>query len=101
MEKSAVAYRANGIVVIAPVIRTSTGLGLEVEPQALGETPSEEDIVALYRTRSQNRIALLLTQRSTNGTAFFDPFSKRQECEATKLLWSARGASASEKLIVS
>ncbi|OYW44537.1 MAG: hypothetical protein B7Z08_09375 [Sphingomonadales bacterium 32-68-7] len=32
MVQSAVAYSANGKIIVAPVVRTTTGLGLEVEP---------------------------------------------------------------------
>ncbi|GLR47198.1 hypothetical protein [Sphingomonas astaxanthinifaciens] len=44
MVKSAVAYRANGKVVIAPVIRTTSGIGLEVDPKSLGAAPDQESI---------------------------------------------------------
>lgn len=74
MMKSAVAYCANGTVVIAPVVRTTAGLGLEVDPQRLGATPSQADVAAaLSQTLSQSqRVIAHPTQQEWKG--FFQPF---------------------------
>jgi len=74
MVKSAVAYRANGTIVIAPVVRTTTGLGLEVEPEALGPTPDQESIArALAHAIAQSdRVVAHPAQHEWKG--FFQPF---------------------------
>lgn len=74
MVKSAVAYRANGTVVIAPVVRTTTGLGLEVEPEALGVAPDQERIAeALAHALAQSdRVVAHPAQHEWKG--FFQPF---------------------------
>lgn len=74
MVKSAVAYRANGTVVIAPVVRTTTGLGLEVEPEALGDAPDGERIArALANALTQSdRLVAHPAQHEWKG--FFKPF---------------------------
>jgi hypothetical protein len=42
MIRSAVAYRANGNVLIGSVVQTTMGVGLEVEPAAMGAAPDIE-----------------------------------------------------------
>jgi len=76
MVKSAVAYRANGTVIIAPVIRTTTGLGLEVDPEILGAAPNEERVAnALAHALVQSdRVVPHPPQDEWKG--FFQPFLK-------------------------
>lgn len=49
MEHSALAYLANGTLVVAPVIRTTTGLGSEVESSALGSLDQSSIAEALSK----------------------------------------------------
>lgn len=42
MMRSAVAYRANGNVLIGSVVQTTMGVGLEVEPATIGAVPDVE-----------------------------------------------------------
>ena len=76
MEHSAVAYLANGNLIIAPVVRTTTGLGLEVEPNALGSLPDEDgtaDALAEALARSA-RVVPHPAQNEWKG--FTEPFQK-------------------------
>ncbi|MES2903923.1 MAG: hypothetical protein V4696_07040 [Pseudomonadota bacterium] len=68
------AYRANGTVVIAPVIRTTSGIGLEVDPIGLGAAPDQETIAgALAEALAQSdRIVAQPAQHEWKG--FFQPF---------------------------
>lgn len=72
--KSAVAYRTNGTLVLAPVVRTTTGLGLEVDPKCLGATPDEAIVAqALAQALTQSdRIVPHPAQQEWKG--FFQPF---------------------------
>ena len=45
MTRSAVAYRANGRLIIAPIVQTTIGLGVEVDPHCL-PAPVDHDALA-------------------------------------------------------
>lgn len=46
MEKSVAIYRVNGKLVVAPMVRTTSGLGLEVDPLSLGASPDRKAVEA-------------------------------------------------------
>lgn len=76
MEHTAVAYLANRNLIIAPVVRTTAGIGLEVEPSALGNSPDEDAIAdALSRALARSaRIVPHPAQKEWKG--FFQPFEE-------------------------
>jgi hypothetical protein len=72
MVQSAVAYYANGKIIVAPVVRTTMGLGLEVDPTVYLPIPAD---VAAGLTDALARSAVVVdhpTQTEWNG--FFKPF---------------------------
>lgn len=81
MDRNAVAYRANGRVVIAPVVQTSASLGLEIEPQALGVAPDEGSVArALAKALSQSHRLVpqpALSELKTVFQPFLDATSVR------------------------
>jgi hypothetical protein len=76
MVKSAVAYRANGTVVIAPVVRTPSGLGLEVEPEGLGGKPDEDNIARALAHALAKSDRVVAHPAQAEGNGFFQPFLK-------------------------
>ncbi|QAY78981.1 hypothetical protein [Sphingosinicella sp. BN140058] len=84
MELSAVAYLANGKLIIAPVVRTTDGLGLEVEPSTLGGSPDEDSIAEALSgalTRS-GRVVPHPAQSEWKGV--FQPFLKAASVRSYK-----------------
>jgi len=98
MMKSAVAYCANGTVVVAPVVRTANGLGLEVDPQRLGATPSQADFAdALSRALSQSeRVIPHPSQHEWKG--FFQPFLSAAGVRSLKAFMATARSVSVEKL---
>jgi len=74
MERSAVAYRVRDKLIIGSVVRTSTGLGLEVDPVAL-DIASPDDLVSKAIDQALARSSQVVphpTQAQWKG--FFKPF---------------------------
>lgn len=76
MEHSAVAYLANGDLIIAPVVRTTTGLGLEVEPKALGRSPEEVDIADKLAEALADSARVVPHPAQNEWKGFTEPFQK-------------------------
>ncbi|RST30115.1 hypothetical protein HMF7854_04215 [Sphingomonas ginkgonis] len=76
MDKSVAVYRVNGTVVVAPMVRTTSGLGLEVDPCTLGASPEREAVEAALRSAlaQSGRIVPHPSQHEWKGS--FDPFLK-------------------------
>lgn len=74
MVKSAVAYRANGTVVIAPVIRTTSGIGLEVDPKSLGTAPDQESIAGRLAEALAESDRVVPQPSQDKWKGFFQPF---------------------------
>ena len=74
MAQSAVAYLAKGNLVIAPVVRTPTGLGLEIDPTNLGTVRDQGSIAAAlaYALADSDRVVPHPAQNEWKG--FFQPF---------------------------
>lgn len=74
MIRSVVAYSVNENVLIAPVVRTTMGVGLEIEPANIGPAPDEESIArALSHALAQSgRIVPHPAQQDWKGS--FQPF---------------------------
>lgn len=89
MTKSAVAYRANGKIVIAPIVRTTSGLSLEIDPIGLGSDPDLGAIVdALAQALIQSdRVVRHPAQHEWKGS--FDPFLKAAGVRSLKAFMAA------------
>jgi len=74
MENSAVAYFANGHVIIAPVVRTTTGLGLEIEPRSLGASPDINATGAALAAALASSKRIISHPSQDEWKGFFAPF---------------------------
>lgn len=75
MEHSAVAYRANDRLIVAPIIRTTTGLSLEVEPIVL-EAPDQQSIAEALTYALARSGRIVAHPKRDDWKGFFDPFLK-------------------------
>jgi hypothetical protein len=73
-DRSAVAYRVRGNVIIAPVVHATTGLGLEVAPMALGPSPSSADVAAALADALSNSGRIVPHPTQIEWPGFFKPF---------------------------
>ncbi|WP_194954959.1 hypothetical protein [Sphingopyxis solisilvae] len=72
MVQSAVAYFANGKIIVAPVVRTTTGLGLEVDPSVYAPIPAE---IALGMKEALVKSAVVVEHPpQSEWKNFFKPF---------------------------
>ncbi|WP_342249409.1 hypothetical protein [Sphingomonas sp. OTU376] len=72
MIQSAVAYSANGKIIVAPVVRTTTGLGLEVDP---GVYPAVAADIALAIEDALAKSAVVVGHpQQSEWKGFFKPF---------------------------
>lgn len=76
MEKSVAVYRVNGKLVVAPMVRTTSGLGLEVDPLSLGASPDRKAVEAAIAAAlaQSGRVVPHPAQSEWKGS--FDPFLK-------------------------
>jgi len=88
MGKSVAAYRVNGILVVAPVVRTTSGHGLEINPQNLGACPDREAVEAAITSAfaQSGRIVPHPAQSEWKGS--FDPFLKAAGVRSFKAFMS-------------
>lgn len=72
MDQAAVAYSANGKIIVAPVVRTTTGLGLEVDPSVYPPIPTD---IALGMKEALAKSAVIVEHPSqSEWKGFFKPF---------------------------
>lgn len=74
MERSAVAYLARGKLILAPVIRTSTGLGLEVDPVVVGDVTAIGDIARAIGEALASSTRVVPHPAQDQWRGFFEPF---------------------------
>jgi hypothetical protein len=74
MERSAVAYLVNQRLIVAPVVRTTSGLGLEIEPSQVNNPPDEGVLARALddALAGSDRIVPHPTQDEWKG--IFEPF---------------------------
>ena len=72
MEQSAVAYSVNGKIIVAPVVRTTTGIGLEVDPSVFPPIAADQ---ALGMQDALAKSAMVVEHPPQSGwKSFFKPF---------------------------
>lgn len=84
MNQSAVAFLVNGRLIVAPVVRTTTGLGLQVEPIDLGRSPDEADIVDALDLALERSARVVPHPAQSEWKGFFSPFLKAARVRSYK-----------------
>ena len=76
MIKSVAAYLVNRRVLIAPLVRTTSGVGLEIYPQNLGSSPDHKEVEAGLATAFARSEWMVPHPAQSEWKGFFDPFLK-------------------------
>lgn len=74
MDRTAVAYLTRGKLILAPIIRTSTGIGLEVDPVVLGDVPSSEAVAHAISEALTKSARVIPDPDRDQWKGFFEPF---------------------------
>ena len=76
MDRSAVAYFTNGKLIFAPIIRTTSGLGLEVDPVALDPTSEGRAYANAISEALDSSTRVVPHPSQDQWKGFFEPFQK-------------------------
>ncbi len=69
-------YRVNGTLVVAPMVRTTSGLGLEIDPRTLGAAPNRETVEAALGSALAQSGRIVPHPAQDEWKGYFDPFLK-------------------------
>ena len=98
MGKSVAVYRANGRLLVAPMVRSTNGLGLEIDPKDLGECPDEESVEAAIASALAQSERIVPHPEQSEWKGFFNPFLKAAGVRSYKsFMATARSLSVDEE----
>lgn len=76
MGKSVAVYRVNRRIIVAPVVCTTTRLGMEIDPEVLGECPAWEVVEGAISSAFARSGHIVTHPAQSEWKGFFDPFLK-------------------------
>jgi hypothetical protein len=74
MERSAVVYGINGRLLVAPVVRATTGIGLEVDPARVDQPVNRDALAGALRVALDASEKVVPHPRRDEWPGFFKPF---------------------------
>jgi len=87
--RGAVAYRVNGHWIVAPVVRTTAGLGLGIDPVKLGDAPDDGAVAAALERALAASARIVAHPSREEWAGSFEPFLKAAGVRSHKAFMKA------------